>query len=225
MRGQPLIMRAMLIDHLFIRTRPGAPEAEVLAAFGLAEGAGNRHPGQGTANRRFFFHNAFIELLWLDDAEEAQSPETRPTMLFERLSLAHAALSPFGVCFRPSPGDDGPPPFATWRYQPAYFPPGVACDMALSPLSDPLWFHISPGGRPDALPAERAQPLAHRVPLREITALTVVQPTPMTMAALPPQAAVSFAEGGQHVLEIEFDGAAQGLSHDFRPALPLIFKY
>ncbi|MRV74376.1 glyoxalase-like domain protein [Duganella sp. FT92W] len=208
----------MLIDHIFIAVQPGAPQAAVLADFGLAEGSGNRHPGQGTANRRFFFDNAFIELLWLENAAEAQNDATRPTMLFERLT---GGGSPFGICFRPSPGDDSPLPFAAWRYQPAYFPPGVACDIALAPLSEPMLFHIAPGGRPDALPPERAQPLAHRAPLREITGVTVVQPRCLPPVAVP----VVFAAGDAHLLEIEFDGGVRGRSHDFRPALPLIFKY
>lgn len=84
-----------------------------------------------------------------------------------------------------------------------------------------MWFHIAPGGRPDALPPERAQPLAHRVPLREITGVTVVQPRCLPSLAVP----VAFAEGDAHVLEIEFDGGVRGRSHDFRPALPLIFNY
>jgi hypothetical protein len=40
----------------------GAPEAEALLRVGLREGAGNTHPGQGTACRRFFFENAYLEL-------------------------------------------------------------------------------------------------------------------------------------------------------------------
>ncbi|GAB2844953.1 VOC family protein [Pseudoduganella ginsengisoli] len=209
----------MLIDHFFICVQPGAPEAAALADFGLVEGSANRHPGQGTANRRFFFANAFLELLWLDDAAEAQSEATRPTKLFERLSGEGA--SPFGICFRPAPGDDSPLPFASWRYQPAYFPPGIACDIALAPLSEPMWFHLTPGGRPDALPPERAQPLAHRVPLREVTAVTVIQPRSLPSLALP----VRFAQGDTDLLEIEFDGGMLGKVHDFRPTLPLVFKY
>jgi hypothetical protein len=88
-----------------------------------------------------------------------------------------------------------------------------------------MWFHIAPGGRPDALPPERAQPLAHRVPLREITAVKVVRPPGLPLAVSPGHAAVSFAEGAGHMLEIEFDGGAQGRTHDFRPVLPLIFSY
>ena len=56
------------LDHLFVCTAPGAPEAEELVRFGLREGPPNRHPGQGTANRRFAFANTMIELLWVSDA-------------------------------------------------------------------------------------------------------------------------------------------------------------
>jgi hypothetical protein len=69
----------MQIDHIFIRVLPGGAEAELLRALGLSEGSGNTHPGQGTANRRFFFANAFIELLWIADAEEIANEQTRPT--------------------------------------------------------------------------------------------------------------------------------------------------
>jgi len=51
------------LDHLFVCTAPGAPEAERLVQFGLREGPPNQHPGQGTANRRFTFANAMIELV------------------------------------------------------------------------------------------------------------------------------------------------------------------
>ena len=51
------------LDHIFVWTTCGAPEADCLRDFGLVEGSANRHPGQGTACRRFFFHNAMIELL------------------------------------------------------------------------------------------------------------------------------------------------------------------
>ena len=65
----------MELDHMFVCTDPGAPEAEKLVQFGLHEGPPNQHPGQGTACRRFAFANAMIELLWVSDAKEAQSQE------------------------------------------------------------------------------------------------------------------------------------------------------
>ena len=49
----------MEVDHIFICVQSGAPEAETLKKFGLTEGSSNKHPGQGTENRRFFFKNSF----------------------------------------------------------------------------------------------------------------------------------------------------------------------
>ena len=49
---------AIELDHLFVCTAPGAPEAEELIRFGLREGPPNQHPGQGTACHRFSFANA-----------------------------------------------------------------------------------------------------------------------------------------------------------------------
>ena len=74
----------MELDHLFVMTAAGAPEADALAAHGFVEGAPNRHPGQGTANRRFFFGNAFLEFLWVEDEAEAQGDVVARTRLFDR---------------------------------------------------------------------------------------------------------------------------------------------
>jgi hypothetical protein len=58
------------LDHLFVCTDPGGPEAEKLVQFGLREGPPNQHPGQGTACRRFSFANAMIELFWVNDGAQ-----------------------------------------------------------------------------------------------------------------------------------------------------------
>ena len=42
----------MKIDHVFLRAKRNASEGDLLREFGLVEGGGNRHPGQGTENRR-----------------------------------------------------------------------------------------------------------------------------------------------------------------------------
>src|SRR6059036_1034861 len=90
---------SIVLDHVFICTSVGAPAARKMVEFGLREGTPNRHPGQGTANRRFFFRNAMIELLWVEDAAEAQSEQARNLRLWERWSAAHDA-SPFGFFVR-----------------------------------------------------------------------------------------------------------------------------
>ena len=109
------------LDHLFVCTSVGAPEAERLVQFGLHEGPPNQHPGQGTACRRFSFANAMIELFWVSDAREAQSESTRRTLLWERWSGRQSDASPFGICVRPVRAQDAGSPFLAWEYRPAYF--------------------------------------------------------------------------------------------------------
>jgi len=72
-----------VVDRVFICTDVGAPAADRLMQFGLVEGSPKQHPGPGTPCRRFFFHNDMLELLWVADAAEAQSDQTRRTKLWE----------------------------------------------------------------------------------------------------------------------------------------------
>ncbi len=126
----------MEIDHIFIRVKRGAPEAKALRQFGLTEGSPNTHTGQGTANRRFFFDNAFIELLWLEDAEAASSDLTRPTLLLERLTPGADEVSPFGLCFRPSGREAKSAPFPMATRVSAY-PAATICSLSSSRATSP----------------------------------------------------------------------------------------
>jgi hypothetical protein len=215
----------MQIDHIFLRAAPQAAEAALLREFGLAEGSGNQHPGQGTENRRFFFSKAFIELLWISDASEIKSDATRPTMLYERLSGDVATTSPFGVCFRPSSGS-ATAPFAVWDYTPAYLPPGMTVGIVSDvPLSEPMWFFLEKGAAADAA----RQPLVHEVGVHEITSVAITIPSEEKWSEAAVVAmnstCVSLRLGEQHLMEITFDEGANGQQHDFRPALPLVFHY
>src|SRR4051812_22018297 len=109
------------LDHVFVCTEPGAPEGDEVVRFGVSEGRSWSHPGQGTANRCFFFHNAMLELLWVHDAAEARSDATRKTRLFERWLDRREGSCPFGVCFRSSDISEAAP-FAGWHYRPRYLP-------------------------------------------------------------------------------------------------------
>ena len=130
------------LDHIMIFCNVGAPEACALTDRGLHEGPGNTHPGQGSANRRFFFPNAYLELLWIENSVEAQSPEARDTRLFERWRGRAKGACPFGLVFRPgSRGPDVPP--ASWTYAPRYFPPGFTIEVARDlPENEPLLFYL-----------------------------------------------------------------------------------
>jgi hypothetical protein len=208
----------MQIDHIFIRVQPGGPEADVLREFGMSEGSGNVHPGQGTANRRFFFANAFLELLWIANEEEIRSEQTRPTMLYERLS--DDAASPFGICFRPNAA------FPTWDYKPAYLPAGMTIGIASeAPMSEPMWFYTSAGKAPELFEGDRSQPLQHAAGLHRITGLRCTLPSTASLSPAARASGIHFTAGEQHLLEISFDNQARGLTKDFRPVLPLLLQY
>lgn len=220
----------MELDHIFICARPGAPEGDVLKKFGLVEGTPNAHPGQGTANRRFFFRNAYLELLFLDNAAEAQSELTRPMQLHERLTANDSPICPFGIAFRSSSTDEKNAPFPSWPYHPHYLPPQLQIDVGQgAPLSEPLWLFMEFASRPDAMPEEKLQPMAHRPPLREITSIKLTLPdshrlsTPATCAAQLP--GFDIVGGDGYLMEICFDGCGSADQHDFRPLLPLLFTW
>ena len=214
---------------MFVCTTVGAPEADLLVAFGLLEGTPNTHPGQGTANRRFYFHNAMLELVWVEDEDEARSPIVAPTNLWERWRYRETGFSPFGICLRPVSSGNALP-FETWPYRPPYLPPGVQIDVATGTSEgEPMLFAAPISRRPDAVAAGRRQPLDHPVGFAEITGLRITLPedtsTSPAVRALQGEGWISFDLGEDHLAEFEFDHADQGRSADFRPALPLLFRW
>jgi hypothetical protein len=219
------------LDHVFICTAPGAPEADRLTRLGFAEGSPNRHPGQGTANRRFFFENAFLELLWVEDAAEARSELVRRTGLWERWSGRGRDASPLGVGLRPVPGEPNAVPFPAWEYRPPYLPEPLAIHMAGNSESsaEPLLFYLAFGRRPDPADPARQQPRQHAAGFRAITRVRVGiargrASTPELLAAQQQCAGLSFVAGSEDVLELGFDEERAGRLIDLRPGLPLVLR-
>lgn len=218
-------LMAVEIDHLFVIVSMDAPEAERLSALGFTEGQPNRHPGQGTACRRFFFANAYLELLWVTDPSEAQGDIARSLRFFERWSQRDAGACPFGVVFRLGQADV---PFPTWEYRPPYLPPPQGFHIGINSdgIEEPLLVCFKGGSRPDARPAQSRQPREHQAGVREVTAWRIQSPRlPLQSAAL--QAAVQTATftllpGPTHRAEIGFDGERKGQRVDLWPTLPLV---
>jgi hypothetical protein len=218
------------LDHLFVWVNPDGPEVDRLVAAGLTEGDPNVHPGQGTACRRFFFRNAFLELVWVHDPAEAQSDATRPAGLWPRFAGRGAGASPFGVALRPTRPDVGLTPFPGWEYRPAYLPAPLAIHVGADvPVSEPLWFYIGFGRRPDGLGWPRRQPLGHPAGVREVTGVRLAGPglgTPSAVArAVAAAWPVGLAEAPAHLAEVTFDGGSLGRAADLRPALPLALRW
>jgi hypothetical protein len=213
------------VDHAFIACADQAPEADALLRLGFVEGSRNTHPGQGTANRRFYFENFMLELIWVADAAEAQSAQTRRTRLWDRWSQRQSGVSPFGIVFRATGDEDSAAPFPTWAYYPSYLPPGLSIQIAAeTTLHEPELFYLPflkmPGNR-------AGEPLNHAAPIRRVRGLRV------GVASLPEishaarvterQGLLRYFQSRQPILEVLFDSATD-LIVDLRPALPLLFR-
>jgi hypothetical protein len=211
------------LDHLFVCTDPRAPEAERLVQRGLKEGSPNEHPGQGTANRRFSFLNAMIELLWVCEPREARSQNTARMMLWERCSTRRDNACPFGICVRPVDSQDVTVPFPGWEYRPAYLPAPLFIHIGEAGIEEPMWVYLSFMRR-----SQREQWfLEHSLGIREITRLNLHSPEPMRSTAskmLVETGIVHIATGPRYLLEVEFDHKRQNRRIDFRPDLPLVFQ-
>jgi hypothetical protein len=216
---------ATVLDHLFILCDAGAPEAAALTRLGLEEGPPNRHPGQGTACRRFFFPRHYIELLWVENQEEARSDATARTRLWDRWSARPQGGCPFGLVFVSDAGRSALP-FSTWSYAPAYLPEGVTIEIAVdTPLDEPEFFVLPAVTRSSSMP----RPEQAALPGSTITGLRLPSP-----AGRPTSAAARWAEStglltfeasDAYSLEVTFDHAGAGHLADARPGLPLVLRW
>ena len=224
-------MGSVEVDHVFVSVSVGAPESQKLIDLGLLEGSPNRHPGQGTANRRFFFANAMLELIWVEDVAEArnEAEPARRLHLWERWAGRDGSACPFGVCLRPTAGEAREAPFPAWEYRPSYAPVGVPVANNSTIAAEPLLFFIPMHRRIDTAPAGQRQPYEHSLPIRELTSLRIFSPGAATpsasMLAALRTGAFSFQHAAQPLLELGFDGERGGGRADLRPVLPLVLLW
>ena len=211
------------LDHVFICVEE-APTAEwALADFGLQFGLRAVHGGQGTANACAFFDNAYLELLSRHDDQELQSAAVRPLALWDRVRWRQTGASPFGIAFRTG---DAELSINTWPYEAAFLPPGKNIPIVTAPNAghEPLIFLI-----PATLPIRQRPPDAHRGKHRRLTRVTVSGPRVSALSAdvriLCDPEVLAIRQAPEHQLELDWDGASAGESHDFRPTLPLVLRW
>ena len=209
----------MELDHFFILTESPAQHAAMLSDAGLVEGASNHHPGQGTSNRRFFFSNSVLELLYLRDAKEAETGPGRGLRFQERLSESGA--SPFGLVLKGSA--DAAAPFTGWCYQPDYFEQGrsflIGDNSGL--LAEPLCFYM-----PFEPPFDQSQ-LRSGKPFDTVSEVRIhvtVSAPSTVLDAVSRLEQISLLTDGDHLLELVFNDGIKGQVRDFRPALPLVIR-
>jgi Glyoxalase-like domain len=221
------------LDHVFICTAVNAPEAEALFAFGLIEGSSNVHPGQGTANRRFFFEGGFIELLWVANPVDAQSELTTPTRLWDRWSgfvnsqntPQNTQICPFGIGFSAIGEAAAPTPFESWAYHPRYLPADKSILFAKdTPLSEPELFYLS---WPNPQTSSAAQLKQHKAPLQRMLSVSVGMPSLGNLSAAAQQAVTAgllkFHTSAAYELVIDFQ-ATEDVTLDLRQSLGFVLR-
>jgi len=204
------------LDHFFVLTEPGAPLADKLIAGGLREGEPNTHPGQGTSNRRFFFTNSMLELLWLYDRAEAISGPGKRMRIAERAASVDA--SPFGLVFRPTEETNSKMPFAGWKYEPDYLgaPKFLHVGANSENLVEPLLIFI-----PFLAASVTHSAAADNGTVNSLRISAPLDESSIELSAAAGARDVSFELGAPHLLEVYCDGAKSG-SIDLRPSLPLV---
>ena len=215
----------MEVDHLFIFSDQQGSEADELLRWGLTEGSSRRHPGQGTRNRKFYFENFFLEILWVVDQEEIDREPAASTGLGDRARFVTNGSSRFGLCLLNTEATD-----ALFRhsepYQPEYFPVGMSVDI-LPHHDNPLlpWTFRLPyrGEKKPTL-----EPTHHSSGVRRLTKAVFGVPGVRQdhdfVRGFAPPTTVAFENSERPVLLLEFDGGQQHQTKRWE-ALDLTFVY
>ena len=94
---------------------------------------------------------------------------------------------------------------------------------------EPLTFISLTSQAPLTWPPERQPPLDHRGGHHRLTGVTVYKPDRQEISEglkdLCNLGALTLKPAAEHHIELEWDGAKCGESHDFRPTLPLTLRW
>ncbi len=215
----------MEVDHIFIFSRNNGEEADDLVDFGLMEGSSRVHPGQGTRNRKFYFGNFFLEVLWVEKESEIRSDLTAPTKLWERSQFEKNGCSPYGLCLVNSTSTDRL--FKRSKiYQPDYFPEGMSIDIITNEQHPnlPWTFRLPYRGEKKA----SNEPIEHPNGMKKLTLVELEAPVNNEEKEFKnyfhSSKTIEFKDGNRTYLTLEFDKESQGKSKEF-PELNLTINY
>lgn len=205
----------MNIHHIFIFTDDAGKVADELVEFGLTEGSHRIHIGQGTTNRKFYFDNFYLEILWVHNVNEINSSKTKPMGLWQRAAFKSNRFSPFGLCLVNS--DDTETVFKNaFKYQPDYFPQGMEIDILKNEnQSDLPWtFRLPFKGQMK----HENEPTRHKNGMSVLTNAifeyqSISDATYLENLKNQPQ--IQFIKSSRHWLNLIFDYGKQGQKREF----------
>lgn len=215
----------MEVDHIFIFSDNNGKEADDLLNFGLIEGSSRVHPGQGTTNRKFYFENFFLEVLWVINEKEIQNDITSPTKLWERSQFTKNGYSRYGLCLVNSGATDQL--FEKSEvYQPDYFPKGMSIDIITNNENSALpWTFRLPYRNEKKVNNE---PKIHANNIKSLTKAKFEVNTSVLdnrfINSFSEFSNISFKQSNHNHLILEFDNQKQG-NEEFFSKLGLTIKY
>jgi hypothetical protein len=200
-------------------------EADTLVSAGFVEGSNRVHPGQGTRNRKFYFENFFLEIVWIHDEEELKSEQMAPTCLWERANHSIYGLSPFALCLAPT--EDSVVLFRnSIRYQPSYGPEGNAFSILTHKKHPylPWTCRLPRMSRWTGI----EEPMRHSPGMRKLSKVIFGIPVPdfhnSFTNLLQNSSIVFFEAAAQYKVTLEFDHQEKGQRVEFKE-IPLVFTF
>lgn len=167
-------MSNFTLDHLFCFCDPQlSRETESAIKAGLTLNSGNRHPGQGTANRSIVFEENYLELIFMNLLIDAQK---NPLRLDKRADWRQTGASPFGICLRGEISESESTQF--WVYRPPYRPEGeifIHKSNENTP-EQPLIFVVPSSTRPISRPNLDLSHLTHKTGSKMIRTANIAGP-------------------------------------------------
>jgi hypothetical protein len=215
----------MEVDHIFIFSDNEGEEAEELIDFGFTEGSNRFHSGQGTINRKFYFENFFLEILWVINESEIKSDLVSPTKLWERSNFVKNGISPFGLCLVNT--EDTDIIFEnSLKYQPDYFPKGLEIEILTNEKANylPWTFRLPFRGEKK----KTTEPTIHKNEISELTKVEFGIPSldlnNEYILNFKDENSVSFSQNSAYNLTLIFDNNRRNKTKVF-DTIPLIIKY
>ena len=231
--GAPLV-----IDHLIIYSRTGAPERAALKGAGFTiDPEVSHHPGQGTSSVSVEFLNGYLELLYPDPVVSV-SPRMQVVaqMFRDKSNWRVTGVSPLGLQFRRTPATPASFPFATVKVHSDWMAAGEYLEL-LTPraMTKALGLFVTPepvdeaANETLATNAVKGVAFHHANGTQRITGVQVIAPS---ADLLPPAAtyvsnagSANFAVGSKWLLVLTLDSGRQKKARDLEPDLPLVVRY
>jgi Glyoxalase-like domain len=205
----------MDIDHIFIFSDEKGTVADQLVSFGLTEGTGRVHQGQGTSNRIFYFDNFFLEIVWVHNEDEINSLLVKPTGLWQRAGFKETGYSPFGLGLVNTDQTDKLFDHE-FKYQPDYFPEGMVIDIIKNENQRDLpWTFRLPFK--ERKPVKK-EPVDHKNGIRRLTKTTFYYQSGINddfIKSFANEQSITFIQSDKTWLTLSFDHKRLGLQRHF----------